>query len=252
MSSSKSEGRIFFVWFRNKFITGLFVAIPLVITYWILNFLYRAVSSVTDPFVKTFVSYNRASLPDFLIIEDVRGIETIPGAALVITLLLIFLIGLLTANVIGKRILGYFDSLLHRIPLVNAIYPVAKQVVESLRSLGGSEEDLANKKVVYVPYPGIQGYLLGFQTGRFCGPQGKTLASVFIPTAPNPVTGFVLVFGENQLIDSGLSMEDAWKLVVSGGLLTPLPLEIPAPLNFPAATIPPTPAQVPAGTTQRA
>lgn len=250
MPPSKSEHHGF-IWLRNKFITGLFVAIPLVITYWILNFLYRAVSGVTDPLVKAFVAYNRESLPDFLITQDARGAETIPGAALVITLLLIVLIGLLTANVIGKRILGYFDSLLHRIPLVNLIYPVAKQVVDSLRSLGGSEDDLANKKVVYVPYPGVQGYLLGFQTGRFSGRKGEALAAVFIPTAPNPVTGFVLVFEETQLLDAGLSMEDAWKLVVSGGLLAPKPLPAVAPVTFAAAATPSAPVPAAADTRQK-
>lgn len=208
------------IWWRNKFLAGLAVVIPLAATLIILKFLYRLVSAFFDPLVMAFVENNREHLPGFLIVND-----TIPFAALILTILLIVFFGLLVTNVFGQKILLFFEKLLLRVPLVNFIYPLAKQVVDSIKQISktANHPDPADaRQVVYIRYPGLNGFLLAFQTGRFRDRQGREFVSVFIPTAPNPITGFVLIFDENDVLECDLSMEDAWKLLVSAGFVTPL------------------------------
>jgi len=209
-------------WWRNKLLAGFFVAIPLVVTFVILRFLYRIISGVCDPVVIAVVSVYRQSIPNFLIITDVNGKETIPGAAFFITLAVILALGLLATNVFGSRLILLLERGLARIPLVNLIYPLLKQVVDSIRDIGNSKENFKNRPVVYVRYPGIQGYFIAFQTGRFTTADGTEMVSVFLPTAPNPITGLVLLIRARDVIESGLNLDTAWKIIVSAGFVLPL------------------------------
>ena len=233
-------------WWRNTFLAGLFVVVPVGITFWVLRILYYLIASFTEPLVQHFVSQHRGEwVPEWMIAEipataSKAAALTIPGAALIFTLLLILIIGLLVANVFGKRLVLYIEKGIDRVPLVNVIYPVTKQVVDSLKTIGATNEDFSNKPVVYLKYPGITGYLLGFQTGRFKDSDGKMMGSVFIPTAPNPLTGFVLIFEESAMLRSNLTMEEAWKLVVSAGLIVPHGI-VPAPSAYKATTTSPSP-----------
>ncbi|MDR1190532.1 MAG: DUF502 domain-containing protein [Verrucomicrobiales bacterium] len=234
-------------WWRNTFLAGLFVVVPVGITYWVLNFLYRVIAGFTEPLVRSFVSQYRGELvPEWLTVAAGKG-YTIPGAALLFTLLLILLVGLLVANVGGKRLVAWVEKVIDRVPLVNVIYPVTKQVVDSLKTIGATSEDFSDKPVVYVKYPNLSGYLLGFQTGRFKDANGAEMAAVFVPTAPNPLTGFVFVFEAPALLRSNLTMEEAWKLIVSAGLIVPAGL-VPAPTAYKAT--PAIPAPAPTGTTR--
>jgi uncharacterized membrane protein len=213
------------IWWRNKILAGLFVVIPLAATVFILKLFYTAISAAFDPVVKAFVKENRVDpmgggfIPEGLIYND-----TIPFAAFIITILFILGLGLLVTNVFGRRLVEYLEVVLLRIPLVNMIYPLAKQVVDSIKMIGASSDVPGpgdNRQAVYIQYPGLNGYLVAFQTGRFKDKSGQEFVSVFIPTAPNPITGFVLIFKESDVIESDLTMEDAWKLLVSAGFVTP-------------------------------
>jgi uncharacterized membrane protein len=235
-----------FAWWRNTFLAGLFVMVPVGITFWVLRVLYYLIAGITEPLVQAFVSQHRGELvPEWMIMEvpataTNAATLTIPGAALVFTLLLVLLTGLLVANVFGKRLVVYAEKVIEHVPLVNVIYPVTKQVVDSLKTIGASNEDLSDKPVVYIKYPGLDGYALGFQTGQFKDANGKEMVSVFVPTAPNPLTGFVFIFEEDSLLRSNLSMEEGWKLVVSAGLIAPSGV-VPAPSPYntkPAVQVP--------------
>lgn len=217
------------VWWRNKVLAGLFVVIPLAATLFILKFLYTIISATFDPVVKAIVKEYRFQqpvgepegiIPEFIIYND-----TIPFAAFFITILLILVLGLLVTNVFGRKLVEYIEVVLLRIPLVNLIYPLAKQVVDSIKLIGasssGAPDPKDNRQVVYIQYPGMGGYLVAFQTGSFRDKSGQEFVSVFIPTAPNPITGFVMIFKATEVIDSDLTMEDAWKLLVSAGFVTP-------------------------------
>ncbi|MEM6884656.1 MAG: DUF502 domain-containing protein [Verrucomicrobiota bacterium] len=222
------------VWWRNKLLAGLFVIVPLAATLFILKLSYDAISYAFNPAVTAFVNDFRAGKPDGTSDWEPAGFipewmivnDTIPFAAFFITLLFIMVMGLLVTNIVGRKLLGYIEGLLLRIPLVNQIYPLAKQVMDSIKmiaqsSSGAVPEPGDNRQVVFIRYPGMGGYLVAFQTGSFTDKNGEDFVSVFIPTAPNPITGFVLIFKASEVIQSDLSMEDAWKLLVSAGFVTP-------------------------------
>ncbi len=240
MDGIKKKESAPFVWIRNNFLTGLCVVIPLFATFWILKFLYRVMSGFAEKLVQTLVVIYEPLIPRFIIVDG-----TIPFASLLITLSAVVGVGLLATNILGKKIVGWLEAGLLRVPLVNLIYPVAKQVMDSLKEIGGTQTEETRKPVVFLPYPGVKGYLIGFQTGRFRGNEGKAMVTVFLPTAPNPITGFVLVFEEKDVVKTDLKYEDAWKMVVSGGLV------VPRNFNLGTTAIPVVPDPIPADTMQK-
>jgi len=210
---------------RNKLLAGIAVAVPLLATIWILTLGYNVVKGISTPWVKRM------------------GIEW-PGIDFLISVVLLIGLGFMATHVIGRQLLAGFERLLMRMPIVATIYGAMKQVIDSLRSFGASPNF---KRVVWVAYP-VDGYrLLAFATGQFTEPgTGRRMVSVFIPTAPNPVTGFVLAVDESQVIDAEIPMEDATKFIISAGLVPPYgetaaePMEV-APLPPASAPTPPTP-----------
>lgn len=239
----------FLIWVRNKLITGVFFVLPLVLTYYVLKMIYTFVGSFCDPFVRALVEAYNEYIPSWLTTEVVingQAKETIPFAGLVITLLLLLVLGVFASHYLGKKIVSLIDTFLLKVPVINTIYHLAKQIVDAFQGLskpGGFE----GKQVVYVKYPDLEGYLIGFLTGRFTNAEGKRMAAVFVPTAPNPITGFVLVFHESQVLVSDLGMDEAWRLLVSAGLVHPMRVKFPV---RPITTMPPEEVPVPSGKLQ--
>ncbi|MFH1066938.1 MAG: DUF502 domain-containing protein [bacterium] len=220
-SKSSKEKLFSFAWVRNKFITGLFVAFPLIITLWVLQLIYQLVNSFCDPIVRATIVQNPNFFPSWMIMNG-----TIPGAGFAMTFLLLLGLGILMSNYLGKKLVRILDNFLLRLPVFNAIYKLAKQIVEAFQEMT-RPDGLTGKQVVYVRYPGSKGYLLGFLTGRFTNAESKKMAVVFIPNSPNPITGFVLVFEESEVLVSDLQMRQAWKMIVSGGLVSPSSVTLP-------------------------
>jgi uncharacterized membrane protein len=220
------------LWLRNKFLTGLFVALPVVGTLWVLNLLYLLVNSRFEPVVITFVTSFRDDWAwlHWITVETFRDNEkvyTVPGAGFILTVAFLVGLGMFVSNYAGKKALGCLEKGLLRVPLVSQIYNGAKQVVESVQMLGHSDK-LQFSQVVLIPYPGIPGKLLGFVTCQFTDTNGQQILSVFLPTAPNPITGFVIVLPRADAEFSDLSIEDATKMVVSGGLVSPKKFTFPS------------------------
>src|SRR6201999_1441192 len=121
-------------------------------------------------------------------------------------------------NVIGARLVALFEQLLLRIPLLSFIYKSLKQVIDAVKGLGGSKF----KRVVYIDYPSPGMRMIGFATGHYFDKlTNKAVTCVFLPTAPSPMTGFVIVVDSEKVTDAPLTMEEAMKLIFSGGLVGP-------------------------------
>jgi uncharacterized membrane protein len=131
--------------------------------------------------------------------------------------IVIYLLGLLATNVIGRRLIKWLDGIISRTPLIRYVYSAARQAVDSLHGLQG----MAFKKVVIVEFPKTGMYSLGFVTGKAVDLEGQTKVPVFIPHTPNPMTGFLVLLSTEQIIDTNMTVEDAMKMVLSGGLLSP-------------------------------
>jgi uncharacterized membrane protein len=215
------------VWLRNKFFAGLAIALPLLITFWIVNSGYHLLHGWSVPALDFIAS----------IINDIAGqtvVDTVSATYQHIVTFVGFLIpvlafvslGVMATNVLGVRVVAAMDRLLLNVPIVSFIYKSLKQVIDGFKGLGGKQNF---KRVVYVDYPCGDMKMLGFVTGQYLDPQqNKILAAVFIPGALSPMTGLLLVVPIEQVTDAPLTVEDAMKLIFSGGLIVPSRLAAPA------------------------
>lgn len=193
---------------KKYFITGLLIWIPLVITVWVL----KAIIGTMDQSLQL--------LPETIHPQHLLGFH-LPGAGTLLTLLVILLTGLVTANIIGQRLVKFWEGILARIPVVKSIYYSVKQVSDTLFS--GSGE--AFRKVLLVHYPHPEAWSVAFQTGAPARQIGELLpdeyVSVFIPTAPSPVNGFFFFVKKSETIELDISVDDALKYIVSMGVVPP-------------------------------
>jgi len=145
----------------------------------------------------------------------------IPGLGLVLALILVFVVGLLARNIVGSKIVHWTDSIVNRIPLARIIYVAIKQLLEGIFL----PQTKAFRRAVMVEFPRKGAYSIGFQTGVSRGEvQDKTakrVVNVFVPTTPNPTSGFFIMVAEEEVIPLSMSVEDAFKLIISGGIVSP-------------------------------
>ena len=241
------------VWMRNKFLAGLALALPLIITFWILYSIYDILHGWSKPVLAQIVNLvNELSEQPLLDINDPKLESLTNFIGFLFSLLIILGLGFMATNVIGVHVVTAIDKLLLRIPLVAVIYRPLKQVIDAFRSLGGTKQNF--KRVVYVDYPVPGMRMIGFATGQYCDQKsGKAMTCVLLPTAPSPMTGFLLVVDSEKVCDAPISIEDAMKMIISGGLVVPAgpvpplnqkPLAAPLPESLP---IPEPEFELPAG-----
>lgn len=206
-----------FGWLRDKLIVGLFVILPIAITFWILHLLYSWINGPLDKVIQILILHHLIPGSTYFA-ENHEG--TIPGAGFFLTLLLLIIVGLLVENWLGKRLLLFIDSFFQRLPVVRPIYSSIKQAFEAFQKIGGSSSPSSFRQVVYVPYPFGNAKLIAFVTNRIEKSNGEVECYLFLPTAPSPLTGFVIILPEKELIPCDLSVEQATKLILSFGLVS--------------------------------
>jgi len=193
---------------KKYFITGLLIWVPLVITLWVLDFLI----STMDQSLRL--------LPPEWRPEALFGYH-IPGLGVILTLVVVFLTGLFTANILGQRLVKFWEWLLSRIPVVKSIYSGVKQVSDTLFSGQGQ----AFRKVLLVQYPREGSWIIAFQTGQPGGDVADHLkgeyVSVYVPTTPNPTSGFFLMIPKSDVIELDMSVDEALKYIISMGVAAP-------------------------------
>jgi uncharacterized membrane protein len=193
---------------RRTFVTGLLLILPLVVTIWLIGFIFRLLEG----------------LGASTLIETLAG-RKIPGLGTAITLAVIFFIGLAAGSMVGARILGAVETVFLRIPLVRSIYGPARQLFSVLgRDEGSSQE------VVLVEYPRKGLYMMGFVTHR-----DSTSVSVFLPTTPNPTSGFLVLCAPAEITPLAMTFPEAMNFIVSGGIVKPGDPLFPSP-TAPQAT----------------
>lgn len=188
---------------RKRLTTGLLVVGPLGVTFLVLRILYRFTASILAPPVRRLLG----GLPEFAV-----GL-----LAVLVLAMLLYLVGLMAANLMGRRLIAWGERLVDRVPIAGTVYSATKQVVAAL----GATERSGSRSVVMLEFPRAGIYTIGFCTGMIIDEQGQELAKVIIPTSPNPATGFFELVPAEELRELDLSVEDAIKLVVSGGIIAP-------------------------------
>lgn len=193
---------------RKYFVTGLLILVPLAITLWVVNLIIGTMDQ------------SLLLLPAQWRPEALFGFR-IPGLGSILTLLIIFLTGLATRNFIGNRVVQWWEKILTRIPVVNSIYSSVKQVSDTLLSSSGN----AFRKAVLIEYPRRDCWTIAFLTGVPGGDVKNHLTgdfiSVYVPTTPNPTSGFFLMVPRADAIELDMTVDAALKYIVSMGVVAP-------------------------------
>jgi len=192
---------------KKYLLTGLLVWVPLGITIWVLNLTISTLDQIL------------LLLPERWLPDKLLGIH-IPGWGVILTVMIVLGTGLLVRNVLGQRLLRYWEGLLHRIPVVNSIYHGIKQVSDTL--LSGSGQTF--RKVLLVRYPHPEAWSLAFQTSvphEVTQKLQDDYVGVFIPTAPSPVNGFYFYVRRADTIELNISVDVALKTIISMGVVAP-------------------------------
>ena len=204
----KKKGNSFVNFIKRYFFTGLLISAPIGATIYITIFIVEFIAGLVPQ------RFNPNGL-----LPEIIGYE-IPGLELIIAFISFILIGLIFSTLFGKAILGYFDNLITRIPFAGNVYKAIKQITETF-----SNADAAYQKVVLIEYPRKDIYAIGFMTGETKGEikdrKKIDMVNVFVPTTPNPTSGFLLFIPKENAVELDMSVEDAIKLVVSAGMVVP-------------------------------
>ena len=190
------------VGFRTKIIAGIVVLVPIVVTFLALRLVFQWLDGLAQPLVKQV----------FQTKDDVFGL------GIVLTFALIWLAGLLASNVFGRRLIGRGHTLLARLPIIGSIYSPVRQFIETVVS----QKKVGFRQVVLAEYPSEGLWILGFATGEVqLDEEGKIGRCVFVPTSPNPATGWMVIFPPEKVRDTSLTVEEAMQVVMSAGIVLP-------------------------------
>jgi uncharacterized membrane protein len=192
---------------RNYLISGLLFWIPLILTIIVIKFFLEFVDSL---------------IPQEYLPEAVFNLDTsIPGSGIILLFLIILVTGILVTNILGRRLVALWERLLNRIPGFRNIYNILKKVSDTV--LNTSSQSF--KKAFLIQYPSKGIWVIAFQSGDYRGEAesiiGEEIINLFVPTTPNPTSGFFVLIPKKDAFELDISVEDAFKLVISAGVVTP-------------------------------
>ena len=184
--------------FRSKLFAGIATLLPLYLTFFVIKFLFLTLEEMSAPMLTKL------------------GVE-IPGLGIILTVVLIFILGVLVTNFLGRKIFNLGERIVKKVPIVNMIYTTLKQITDTFTK--GSTE--AFEGAVYIQYPRTGLWTMAFISGESRTKEGVPDYHLFVPTTPNPTSGFFLMIPQADAVSTGMSVEDGLKTIISGGLLAP-------------------------------
>ena len=183
---------------KSKLLTGIITLLPLYLTYIVLKFFFKTLNDISEPIL------NRLNIE-------------IPLLGIFLTLLLVLSIGIAVTNFLGRKFFEIGEKIVKKVPLVSSIYYSIKQILDTITNSSTDEF----KGTVYIQYPRKGLWTMAFISGESISESGKTFFHLFVPTTPNPTSGFFLMIPKEDAIESNMSVEDGLKTIISGGLLAP-------------------------------
>jgi uncharacterized membrane protein len=196
---------------RTKIFAGILIILPLGITFLVLNFVFNALDSILDPLIPN------------INISLFHRVFHLPGVGIISFFLLLYLIGLITTNVLGRKLVSWGDRLFTTIPVVKNIYTSSKQLTDAFSATRKG----SFRQAVFVEFPQEGNYVLGFVTNELTDLERQTKVTVFVPTAFIPPQGFLLFLPKEKLLPSQLTIEEAIKVIMSVGIVSPHTLSVP-------------------------
>ena len=184
--------------FRSKLFAGVATLLPLYLTFFVIKFLFVTLEEMSDPILKRF------------------NLD-IPGLGIILTVLLIYILGFLVTNFLDRKIFNLGERIVKKVPIVNMIYTTLKQITDTFTK--GSTD--AFEGAVYIQYPRQGLWTMAFISGESKTKDGVPYYHLFVPTTPNPTSGFFLMIPQADTVATGMSVEDGLKTIISGGLLAP-------------------------------
>jgi len=192
---------------RNYFISGLLFWIPLGLSIVVIKFFLELINDIVPP----------EYLPEKLFNLG----DAIPGSGIVWVILIIVITGALVSNFIGRKLVSLWEKFLHKIPGFRGIYKALKQLSDTVLSSSGD----SFKKAVLIEYPRRGLWTIAFQTGNYRGEVekkiGEEIINIYVPTTPNPTSGFFIMLPKDDVIELDMSVDDAFKLIISTGVVAP-------------------------------
>lgn len=182
---------------RGKIVAGLVTIAPIAATIYVIKFLFNI-------------------FDNFPLLDRILPWE-IPGLGLILSLVVLFLLGVLVTNILGRKLINLGETILRRIPVASTVYGATKQITQAL----GGTESRAFKKTILIPYPKEGTWTLAFVTGESTDANGREYYHVFVSTTPNPTSGFMLIVPKEDCVDANLTVEQGLKAIISGGMLAP-------------------------------
>ena len=193
---------------RQRLLVGLLLLIPLAVTYIILRFVFDGIDGLLQP-----------------LLVKASGRE-IPGAGIISLVIIMYVIGLTATSVMGDRLIRVTQGILLRIPLINTVYNPSKQIIDAFAGAGRG----TFKKVVMIEYPRLGMWTLAFVMATMKDEEGEDLVVVYIPTTPTPQSGWLGIMKTDQIWETDISVDTAFRIVLSGGVLSPATLRKRAPI----------------------
>ena len=183
---------------KSKIFAGIAALFPIYLTYIVLKFLFVTLEKISAPMLKKI---------EF----------EIPGLGILLTLILIYLLGLVVTNFLGRKIFNLGERILTKVPIVNTIYSTLKQITDTFTK--GTAETFEG--AIYIQYPREGLWTMAFISGESTSEDGVPYYHLFVPTTPNPTSGFFLMIPQADTIPTGMSVEEGLKTIISGGMLAP-------------------------------
>ena len=194
--------------FKRTILAGIFTIVPLALTGFILVFMFRFLDSVSAP------------------ILNIIGFH-IPGLGILLTILSVYLLGVIIRNVLGRRLFSWGEKIVLAIPLVSTIYKTIKQFINAF---SGTADGKNFQKIIFLQYPRVGVWTLAFVTGESVDANSVEYYHIFVPTTPNPTSGFFIIIPKRETMLTEMTVEEGIKMVISGGLIAPPENELH---NFP-------------------
>jgi uncharacterized membrane protein len=196
-------------WLRGRFLAGMVIAAPIAITFFVLQFLINFIDNRVKPL-----------LPPIIQPETYTNIA-IPGFGVIVMIVALTILGAVTTNLLGRSVVRGADRLLSSVPIVRNVYAAFKQLIEVLTN----NQQASYDRVVMVEYPKVGSWCIGFVSsnakGEIAHRLGDDFIGVFVPTTPNPTSGFLIYVRESECIEMKMSIEDGAKMILSAGLVVP-------------------------------
>lgn len=239
MTGNTPKSPVFHAHFQKNLLAGLLTITPLVVVWVVFDFFLSLLSQAGRPLAYAMTEFFDNRFPQaipWLADERVRAV-----IAVLIALLVLYTIGAIASRVIGERLIGYFEQLIERIPFVQTIYSATKKLVTVLQQ---KPDGTARVVLIEFPHPGMHAIGMVMRVMKDAV-SGEDMAAVYVPTTPNPTSGYLEIVPVNKIVPTDMTMDQAMTMIISGGAIAPETLTTRRPGSMP---IPTAPADSDAGT----